>query len=135
METTNDSLHEQWAIWEPIPELSATYQDARILQKDEMWALTLVNNKETIKIKFIHGICAHMVTPHSSKVQAMHAEIPTESIRSFYQASTSPYLHWITEQSREISNLFPLIHFVFIVDFTLFDVIAPYEPIVTRENS
>ncbi len=126
---------EQWIKWEPINGLSCKYQIDSVSDTIDGFFIVLssTTNEKKIKITFEGYLLSYRKTDESFRQSTVtfleeHYKTKFYAEWTFFKVINSTYLQWLSEESYGFSDSVPPIHFSFIDDDSILDVVATYEP-------
>lgn len=127
---------EKWTHWEPIEALTKRYEIVSVIDDGTDFSILLVENKnesKKIRLLFESLVETYRCAPESYRYKLI-IELSEKYGGDFYRDKTffkvenSSYVKWILEESCGISENRSLIHFAFITDNVILDLLAYKDP-------
>ena len=133
------NFNEQWIRWEPIPELENKYYIDSLIDTIERFEILLVDTKtgyKKVRVVFEYGVDAYRCTGEQFRLKLIGRLNEKYGIDfyakwTFFKVENSFYFEWLSEESDELSDPFfdgKALHFSFITDDYVLDVISFHEP-------
>jgi|SRR5579863_392324 len=132
------AMREQWKKWEPIDGLSSRYYIDAVHDIMEGFSIILSHDEDMTKkviITFENSVEAYRATDESFRQKTL-LKLSTEhglgllGKWAFFKVYNSSYIHWLSEESFDITSSLQLQHFVFVGGNQIVDVLSTDEPIV-----
>ncbi len=130
------NMQEKWIRWEPISNLSAKYYIDSISDNIKEFKIVLSeyrDKKKKVQVIFKNSVDAYRSTDESFRLGTIY-NLGDQYGKKFYAEWTffkvinSTYILWISEQSFGITDSLSFIHFSFIAEDSILDVVTTYEP-------
>jgi len=126
-----------WTKWEPAEGLHNKYTIASIVSSIDGFEILLYEDglygKKGLKIIFENQVDSHRDTNESLMGETIE-ELNNQPVKlnysqwTFFKVTNSEYIKWLRKQSSGVADGRPFIHFCFVDDDSILDVIACYEP-------
>lgn len=138
----NVSFNEEWAYWEPIPfDPKIDYYLESIC--DDPYMLTLIlksvgDAPSTVELVFKGRMYTYRKTDECFSIQ-LFSDLSEKyggdfyGPRQFFIVKNSDYLAWLLQRSSELSELYDLVHYCFMDDDYVVDIVTDREPMVVRK--
>ena len=133
---------EQWTRWEPIQGLAKKYCIDSIIDDTKGFSILLseyYDEKKKARVVFENSVDAYRSTNESFRLSILY-DLSGKHGNEFYagwtffKVTNSLYIQWLFEQSYGTSESLNFIHFSFISDDSILDVVTNYEPRVELIN-
>ena len=129
-------MHEQWKKWAPIDGLSPRYYIEAIHDIMDGFSIILVPDEDTtskVIIAFENSVEAYRATDESFRQKTLLKLSREHGIGllgqwALFKVHNSSYIHWVSEESFNITGSLQLQHFVFIGGNQIVDVLSTDEP-------
>jgi hypothetical protein len=131
-------MNEEWARWEPVPNLVNRYYIDSVHNDSNGFTIVLsedriVTNK--VYIRFKDWVNAYRQTDETFRANLIHELHEKYGAKfysqwSFFKVRNSSYISWLSAESSTISDNFELTHFVVFDPNNVIDVVAGYEPTI-----
>lgn len=119
----------EWSLWTPSEKIVGTYTISSIVQNSQGLTIYLINTKQhKVEINFDTDVALYTRNP----IDSHHLEASKNW--SFFKIKNSSYTKWLSITSDSWSDYFNLIHFIFVDDTSIFEVICDIDPITTVLN-
>ncbi|MFC6332757.1 hypothetical protein ACFP56_09000 [Paenibacillus septentrionalis] len=133
-------LSEKWVYMDIEQELNVKYYIDSINDNTEGLSIMLSEvNDESLRVKvfFEHSVHAYRSTDESYRSNTINYLQDSYGLnfykeRTFFVITDSEYIRWLSQQSQGISDLEQVSHYSFLAVNSIVDVIAAYEPKITR---
>jgi|SRR5579872_6600025 len=130
---------EQWTHWKPIDGIAQIYNLESITDGIPGLFIRLYEEKTKkrgLLISFEYSAEAYRITDESFRRETLFAlgqqyGIPFFSEWALFKVTNSEYVQWLSRESSGITDSWNFIHFVFLTQDSMLEVVTTYEPKVT----
>jgi hypothetical protein len=132
-------MNEQWTQWKPIDGIAPGYNLESITDGIPGLFIRLhenMNKKKGLLVSFTYSAEAYRITDESFRGETFLALSqqygnPFFSEWALFKVKNSEYVQWLSRESSGITNTWNFIHFVFLTQDSMLDVVTTYEPTIT----
>jgi hypothetical protein len=131
-------MEEQWKQWAPIEGLAQAYYLDAVLGTVDGFTICLSPMDATaqkVQVVFDDFVDAYRKADRNCRsvlIDMLHEQYGSDFYRNwaFFKVEHSSYIQWLSERSQGVSDYCKFVHFAFIAEDAVLDVVTNYEPTI-----